>query len=207
MTSYQAICGVFPFLETIHVRHGVPALIQLHQDRIQRVFDAHFEGQVPHDLNKLLSDAPVSSTSMKCRVRYNATDAIVSYAPYAKRNVDALWVREVSLSYDEKYAFRLSLNMLKAGLPSSAEALIVTSGLVREGTYANVVCQLDGKWVTPKNPIFHGVMRTYLLQQETIHLAQLSLDDMRNSSAIRLINAMMPWEDCIELSPDQLKLT
>lgn len=189
----------FPFLETIRIDHGVVQLLDAHQRRLSHVFSFHYPNIEPHDLSALAWDDIPSDGIYKCRILYNSSQLHRQFIPYEKKSINSVVFEEGVVNYPFKYSFRLPWNIWADHAQDSQEVIVVSDGLIRESTYANVAFQIDGQWLTPTEPIFHGVMREYLIAQKTITPSKLSISDVMRSDSVRLFNAMMPWDDCVEL--------
>ncbi len=72
-------------------------------------------------------------------------------------------------------------------------------GEVTECCTANLVLDLSGELVTPplSSGLLPGTYRDFLLKRGTLKEQVLSLDDLRNSSRIYLINAVRKWRRAI----------
>ena len=73
-----------------------------------------------------------------------------------------------------------------------------------DGSYTNLVFY-DGKdWYTSNTPLLQGVQREKLIRNNTIKEIVIKEKDIRGFVSIRMINAMIPWEEAIELPISQV---
>ena len=70
-----------------------------------------------------------------------------------------------------------------------------TNGEITEGTDANIVVDVDGRRVTPpvECGLLPGVMRGALLDAGEISEARVTIDQLRDASAVWLINSVRGW--------------
>jgi para-aminobenzoate synthetase/4-amino-4-deoxychorismate lyase len=74
-------------------------------------------------------------------------------------------------------------------------------GEITETCIANVVVQLDGELVTPpvQSGLLPGTFRAWLLDQKEIQEAVITVEDLRRSERLYLINSVRKWrEACLE---------
>lgn len=191
----------YPLFETIRIENGEIKLLEFHQRRVNHTFKYFFPGAKPLCLCNIISTDNLNSPHrIKCRVSYNEKRFQIEYSPYSLRQINELVPVETNLSYPFKFEDRTQLLSAKGQLQAGEEILYVTNARIRECSYANVLLEIDGDWLTPMYPIFHGVMRSYLLQKGIIRIADLFLSDLEDSQSIKLVNAMMPIHSCIHIS-------
>ncbi len=82
--------------------------------------------------------------------------------------------------------------------------LFIRDGLLTDSSFSNIILEIKGELWTPQRPLLRGVMRGHLLDKRLIKEANLSLEDLAQASSIYLINAMLPLERAIKLSPQQI---
>lgn len=198
-------------VESIRIERGQIHLLALHEARMRRSLgELAPKGRLlaaleQRGLSALLEDylpkyLPEHLT--KLRFVYGA-DRIETptLTPYQARDIRQ--IRAVHLpdraSYRHKWLDRSAL-IRPAYLGQDEEPLYILGGQIADTSYTNVALYIEGLWRTPEAPLLHGVMRAHLLEQGRIHPAPLTLDDLERAEAIRLFNAMMPLEQCIEIN-------
>jgi branched-subunit amino acid aminotransferase/4-amino-4-deoxychorismate lyase len=70
-------------------------------------------------------------------------------------------------------------------------------GEITETCIANVVVQLDGELITPpvKCGLLAGTFRAWLLDQKQVREAVITVEDLRRSEHIYLINSVRKWRE------------
>ncbi len=195
------------FLETIRCQNGRLENLRYHQKRVRRTRKAVFGITDELDLEEILvvphGIEPVQT--FRCRVIYGLDIESVEFIPYQIRPIRSLkLVHADGLDYALKYADRRALDVLRAGLSADEEVLIVKAGLITDTTYANVALFDGAYWYTPAQPLLEGTRRAQLLAEGRLIRERLAPDDLRYFQKIRLLNAMMNWEEGPELSTDQV---
>jgi 4-amino-4-deoxychorismate lyase len=132
----------------------------------------------------------------KCRVKYNlASDFNIAFEPYTIRSIKNCLLTEIGDNkYDYKYTDRDWLN--EALLVAGTDEIIFTSaGYIKDASYANLAF-FDGRdWFTPKNPLLLGTRRAALIEKGIINEIDIRIADLYKYKSIKLINAMMLWEE------------
>ncbi|MCE7073273.1 aminotransferase class IV family protein [Dyadobacter sp. CY327] len=145
----------------------------------------------------------VENTLYKCRVSYSQEIEVIKWEPYAYRNIRKIRrVYHDAIDYRYKYEDREELNTLFAQQNDADEILIIKNGLVTDSLYGNVAFYNGITWVTPNSPLLPGTQRAFLLESGVIKEERISEDDLAYFSKIRLFNAMIGWENAVELGMD-----
>ena len=188
------------FIESIRIANGKIENLSLHQERVDRTLNAHNTSPgiqlEEHITTDVLSDQEV----YKCRVLYDLENILdIQYLPYRKRAISSLGiVRDNSIAYSCKFANRNHINLLLSR-SNTDEIIIVRNGLVTDASYTNLAF-FDGKdWYTSNTPLLRGVQREKLIRNNTIKEMVIEEKDIPDFLSIRLINAMIPWEEAIEV--------
>lgn len=107
------------------------------------------------------------------------------------------------IDYSHKYANRTALQYLLQKKGKADDVLIVKNGWLTDTSYSNVAF-FDGlQWFTPSKPLLKGTKRAALLQQKKIIEADIRPQDLKQFEKVRLVNAMMEWEEGVELEVDK----
>lgn len=196
---------MFRFLETIRIKDGTKQLDGYHLRRMKRTL-----GSVPLpfsviEFGKILKvPKNLQSGTVKARLLYDSNGYDIGFEAYAKRDIRRLILKDAdTLVYDKKYADRSQLITLTNGLLPEEDVLIIKNGLVTDTSYCNVAFTDGAKWYTPNMPLLHGTQRAYLLRKKMIHPRRISVLDISSYSHIRLFNAMIPWDEAIELEVEE----
>jgi 4-amino-4-deoxychorismate lyase len=104
------------------------------------------------------------------------------------------------IDYHHKFADRSEIQKLfeKRGLAD--DILIIKNGLITDSSYTNILF-FDGEyWLTPKQPLLMGVQRAVLIHAKKIIPTEIRPADLVHFTKARLINAMIRFEDELDLS-------
>jgi len=199
---------MYPFFETIRYKNGVLENLVFHQQRVDRTFMQFKETveakEAPNALN--LSTIQVhggllTNQVYKCRVKYNlASDFNIAFEPYKIRTIKNCLLTEIGDNkYDYKYTDRDWLN--EALLDATTDEIIFTSGgFIKDASYANLAFFDGSDWFTPKKPLLLGTRRAALIEKGIIKEIDIRISDLYKYKSIKLINAMMLWEESPTLS-------
>lgn len=193
---------MYPLLETIRIEDGIVKNIDYHQDRVNR--SLHSIGHQGSGLNiSNIIDIPdeYNSGVMKCRIQYGASDEYsIHFMPYHKRKIDGLHlVNGNHLQYSLKWANRDDINKLMKAMPANEDILITVDERITDSSYCNVAFKNQEGWITPEQPLLKGTQRHFLLNSGILKTGNILKSDLIQYSAIRLFNAMIPWDEAIEL--------
>jgi len=195
------------FLESIRIDHGQPENLMAHQQRMDATV-RHFFGQrnalsLEDLVVKQLADSQnefLKQGLYKMRLVYSQQPEEVSFVAYRLPIIESLQcVEDNQVEYRFKFADRSALNVLFAQRGQADDILILKKGLITDTSYANVAF-FDGTcWFTPREPLLAGTRRASLLAQNIISPTDISPNELGNYQKIRLFNAMIRWEDAIDI--------
>ncbi len=188
------------FIESIQIANGNIENLSLHQERVNRVFQEHPMSSGIKLEDHIKTDVLHKQIVYKCRVLYDLKKVLdIQYIPYERRPIASLGiVRDNSIDYSHKYANREHINRLLSNSKAD-DIIMIKNGCVTDASYANLVFY-DGKnWYTSNTPLLRGVQREKLIRNKTIMERVIKEEDIRDFISIRLINAMIPWEEAIEI--------
>lgn len=184
------------FIETICLNDGDYPLLELHQQRVNRAFAAHFPGIEPHNLTRILPRDKFPS-KYKVRVVYDAARASIEFTPYVSRTVNAIqMVREDAIDYAHKYEDRSELQRLFELREGADEILIIKNGLVTDCFYANPAFWDGSNWYAPTSCLLHGVRRIHLINTGKVELIRITERDISSFEKISLVNALLDLDEC-----------
>ncbi len=190
------------FLETIRCRDGRLENLTFHQQRLDRTQRHFFGAAAPLWLDESVRVPPgiEPAQTYRCRVVYGLEIESVEFIPYQIRPIRALrLVAADGLDYAFKYADRAALDALRAGSVGDEEPLLTQNGLLTDTTYANIALSDGATWYTPYQPLLEGTRRAQLLAEGVLIRERLAASDLRFFQKIRLFNAMISWEEAVEL--------
>jgi 4-amino-4-deoxychorismate lyase len=199
---------MYPFFETIRYKNGVLENLAFHQQRANRTFMQFKEtieakGAITSlDLSTIQVPVGLLTNQVyKCRVKYNlASDFTIAFEPYTIRTIKNCLLTEIGDNkYDYKYTDRDWLNeeLLVAG---TDEIIFTSAGYIKDASYANLAFFNGSNWFTPKSPLLLGTRRAALIEEGLINETEIRLQDLHQYKSMKLINAMMLWEESAILS-------
>ena len=191
-----------PLFETISIQGGKPYNLELHNARLNRSRRALFGCADQLDIAAYIK-APAGLPHIRCRMVYEEEIIDTTYENYSKRAIRSLkLIPSDEINYSHKYLDRSCFAPLMAQKGNCSDILIVRRGLISDTSFSNVALLGGNQWFTPASPLLAGVQRQYLINRNMIIPCDIAPTDLAGFQRIRLINAMLPWEDCIELSMD-----
>jgi 4-amino-4-deoxychorismate lyase len=194
-------------LETIKYKNGEFFNIELHQTRINQSGSYFYGNGFKIDLIREISKSnpPHKKGIFKCRLIYDRLVQKTEFHAYFLPRIASLKiVHDDTINYGYKYANRDSINSLFEKKENCDDIIIVKNGMITDSSYANLIL-FDGKnWVTPSTPLLKGTKRELLLSKQVISERSISIDDLPQYSKIRLINAMIEFEDKIEVEINKI---
>ncbi len=212
------------FIETFMLRGGELIAGELHRERMLRTLREQGADTGSTFLQSLLSSSPwreveayltgqqvLPATTYRLTLEYSLEGfSAIRLVPYCKQTIRAL--RPLPLpdgfEYSYKYANRSFFERVKAELADDEEPLFVRpDGTITDTSFTNVLIKTEAGYLTPTRPLLRGTQREGLLQAGLIAEADdLTLSTLRSKAkAILLINALLPLEDALHLSPEALQ--
>lgn len=199
-------------LETIRMENLQVENLNAHQFRMDQSC-LHFFGQ-PSGINlKDLVDESIHNPNQsnlnngifKMRVVYSRQLEDVTFLPYRLPVIRSLQlVIDDEIDYTHKFADRQKLEQLMLQRGSCDDVVIVKNGLFTDTSYANLAFFDGNHWFTPDQPLLKGTRRALLILQKKIHLTQIRPAHLRFFKKARLFNAMIRWEDKVDVSVDKI---
>jgi 4-amino-4-deoxychorismate lyase len=152
------------------------------------------------DLKTLITLQGLDSKLLyKCRFVYSEETYSVEFQPYTLKPLKTLQlVKCPDLNYSLKYMDRSGLENIKLSHPQTDDVLIVKNNKITDCSYANIVFDLDGKWVTPASPLLNGTKRQKYIDDQVITKKDIKVKDLKYFKRARIINAMIDLDE----SPD-----
>lgn len=198
------------FFESIKIENGKPVNIFYHNERMNRTRREVLKIKDDIDLDKFI-DVSYLSTEMiyKCRVLYDYDIKKIEFVEYNKRIIKTIIpVKADEISYDYKFANRSAIDNLKDENTKShdEEILIVKKGFITDTSFSNIIL-FDGKrWYTPNECLLRGTQRAKLLSGNKIVASSIRLEDLKHFKEIKLINAMVDFDDAETLPISVVKI-
>jgi len=141
----------------------------------------------------------------KCRIIYAEKIEKTELIPYRLPSVKSLkLVLDDEINYRYKYLDRSNLEKLYKQKDDCDDIIIVKNNLITDSFNANLIFYNGKEWITPEKPLLKGTRREQLLSEEKIKTADIRVADLKHFSKVRLINAMIRFEDEIETSTSNI---
>ena len=205
------------------VRGGELQTGDLHQERMLRTLtDFGAEANQPI-LQSLLSATPwlevesyltkqtlLPSTTYRLTLEYDLTKIrAIRLIPYQRRSISKLRLVQLpeDFDYSYKYADRCFFDRVKATFPDDEEPLFVRQdGTITDTSFTNVLMETEDGYFTPARPLLRGTQRESLLRRGLIaEHDHLTLTHLTHARSLLLINALLPLEEALRLSPTALQ--
>ncbi len=215
-------------LETIRIEKGRIGNVSYHQERMNHARKELFQCKDQQDLAKTIEThmysagflpcqqagaiRPQSAADLqtapeeqknrhKCRITYARDIETIEFLPYHLPTINSLKiVFDNDIDYTFKFHDRSRIHTLFEKRDKSDDILIVKQGFITDTSYANVLFYNGKEWLTPTYPLLKGTQRASLLDQEIIRVAEIRLEDLHHFKKVRLINAMIRFEDELDIN-------
>ncbi|MBT3243254.1 MAG: hypothetical protein HN352_08890 [Bacteroidetes bacterium] len=195
-------------LETIRVDNGTADNLEEHEERVTRAQEALFGVRSLRPLSELFHNNPPPDNRLyKWRILYEKSLISMEYQVHTRPNITSLQIVHLpDVNYHHKYADRDFLNSARLRVPSGAEPLLVINGHITDTTFTNLAFHTGSEWITPVKPLLAGTRRAALIKQKIIVTASIREENIFNYLTIRLFNALLPWEEAIELPISAIRI-
>jgi 4-amino-4-deoxychorismate lyase len=191
-------------LETIKFEDGHFANLELHSKRMNNARKKLFNTDERIDLISTLRHLETSDSNInriyKCRILYGRQVEKIEMLPYSFPTIKTLrLIPGDTVDYTFKYADRHEIDKLFAQRKNCDDILIVKNNLISDTSFCNVLFFNGKTWLTPEKPLLKGVQRQYLIDNELVETANINVYDLHNFEKLRLVNAMVSFEDAAEI--------
>ena len=138
---------------------------------------------------------PPTNELLRCKVIYNKNEITnVLYFPYVKREIKSFKILfDDKVEYSKKYVNREKLDELFLKKENCDEIIIVKNSIVTDTSIANIAIYYENSWVTSKNCLLKGTTRDRLIEEKKLIEKDISLEMLKNTSHIALMNAMIDF--------------
>lgn len=184
-------------LESIRIKDGRAELLPYHQRRVDRSRRTYYAKSPALKLEKLLNTLEIPAKGLyKLRIEYGVGLIKQEIIPYHARAVNSLrMVNAEKVVYGRKYADRSEIRRCLEKKGNCDDILMVQHGYLTDSSYANIAL-FDGlHWYTPAWPLLRGTRREMLLEKRIIRPSVIRTRDLKSFRSIRLMNAMLRWEE------------
>ncbi|MDD2697886.1 MAG: aminotransferase class IV [Arcobacteraceae bacterium] len=139
---------------------------------------------------------PPNERLLKCKLIYDTNNILeVQYIPYSKKEINSFKIiYDDDIVYEKKAINRKIINNLYTHKESCDEIIIVKNGFITDTSIANIAIYYKDKWLTPKIPLLYGTTRMRYLENEILFEENITVDMMKSSTKIGLLNAMIDFD-------------
>lgn len=132
----------------------------------------------------------------KCRVSYDKVIREITFQPYEPAKASVILLLEIGDVFDYTFKFedRVFFKEALQENPDADDVLFLSSGLLTDCTYSNVVLHNGENWVTPKTRLLTGVKRQYCLDNKVIIEKDIRVDELGDYTKIAFLNALRDFE-------------
>ena len=176
------------YVETIRIVDGVVHNFDYHYKRALATSGIKLAmPQIPDDKKQGI---------IKCRIVYDQEVSQVEFLPYDMPRIQSLKVVNTThYFYEKKYVNRELIQSLFAQKDDCDDVLITVDGVLTDTSFCNLVLENRDGLFTPAFPLLKGTKRASLINQGTLIVRHITLDDLEQYSYIRLINAMIDMDN------------
>lgn len=176
------------YFETIKCDDYEVFNLPYHKNRIARTIGKNI------DLQEYIY--PPSEDLLKCKLIYNQDEIIdIQYSPYIPKNQKKFKIiYDDDIEYKYKMVNRETIDNLYNMKDDCDEIIIVKNGFLTDTSIANIALFQDERWLTPTQPLLEGTIRAKMLEEGILKEMNLSIEDLKNSEKIALMNAMIGFK-------------
>ena len=179
--------GSIQLFETIKVINGEIQNLDYHLARISYSRNELFG--FPDRMSFSTATLPEKGI-YRVKVVYGKDIEDIEIKPYVEKPIKTLKIVHSDIEYDYKYLDRTDLNNLYAQKGAADDVLIIKDGLVTDTTIANTVFYKAGQWYTPSTPILMGTKRAKLIEEGSVKVQDIKLEDINSFEKVGIINAL-----------------
>ncbi len=182
-------------LETIRIEDGRAALLEYHQERVDRALRRYFPRAGRLWLNRAVETLELPPVGVhKLRLQYRDQILHTEIQPYIQRRIESLRIVAADqLDYGHKYLDRQPIDRLFQQRGACDDVLFSRMGYLTDTSYANVAFFNGTDWITPAWPLLRGCRREFLLAAKIIQPSILRERDLPHFTEVRVFNSMIPW--------------
>jgi len=197
---------MYRLLESIRTEKGELQNLHYHQARMDASVKEILGFENSIRLDKISVPTHCQKGLYKCRVIYSEKIETIEFLPYQRPEIKSLKiVTDNEIEYACKFADRSIFRQLLDKNENCDDIIIVKNGLITDTSYANILFFNGKNWLTPALPLLKGTQRAKLLSEEKIIAADIRSGDLPHFQKARLINAMMRFEDEVDVEINRIE--
>lgn len=181
------------FFESIKLKDGKLELLEFHESRMKLTREKHCGILQDFILSEIIKYGYEYNKGLfKVRVDYDIDISNYTITPYEiKTHQKIILLENPDLQYIYKYNNRKNLNFNHA---LADDCIYTKNGFLTDASYSNLALYDGNEWFTPKNCLFEGIKRAYLLNEKLIHKVDIHKSELKQFKKIAFINAMRDFE-------------
>jgi 4-amino-4-deoxychorismate lyase len=193
------------FFETIKCEDGKLQLIDFHNERLMLTQSHFFGTKSSINLQEIITiPCDLKTGIVKVRVEYSKFIENISFEQYQIKNHNKLkLIFSDHISYPYKYIDRQALNEFLIDNEEFDDVIFIKNKELTDTSYTNIALFKNNTWYTPETPLFSGVKRRLLIENQTLIPETIKLEDMSSFQKIAFINAMRDFEKIYTFVVDQ----
>lgn len=139
---------------------------------------------------------PPSNKLLRCKVIYDEEGIKnVDYFEYTKRDINSFKIiYEDNIIYSKKALDRTYIDKLYNKKDNADEIIIVKNGFITDTSIANIAIFDGTNWISSVKPLLYGTTRDRLLKENIIFEKDITIDMLKKSKKIALMNAMIGFD-------------
>jgi len=187
------------FIESIKLMDGKLFRLELHQQRMNLIFDSFYPFEPKIDLSQLLHSENFPLEGFyKCRIVFDTKHRSIEFLPYKIPEINTLKIVEIDLpAVFYKSADREKINEAYKLRANCDDILMIRNNLITDSSYCNIAVFDGEKWLSPKTPLIYGVQRMELLRKQKISEKDIRIDSIYSYQSICLFNAMIEFGEIV----------
>ena len=177
-----------------------------HQKRVNKTFKEIFNSNPGFIINDIVNPPEEFSKGViKCRFIYDKDSYSTEFSKYNKRNVRSLkLIYDDTISYDYKFYDRDYIQKSVLQKDNCDEIIFIKKSFFTDTSFSNLIFWDGREWFTPDTYLLNGTCRKRLLESGEIKEANININNFRNFSGVKLINAMLYPDDTEIISVENI---
>jgi 4-amino-4-deoxychorismate lyase len=192
--------------ETIKVKENRLQHVDYHNLRLNKSRRELFGASDDWDIQSMINLKDLDPDLVyRCKFIYGLKFQSVDVAPYQIKPLKTLRLVNIDTNlYSQKYLDRTAIDQYKQANTDVDDIIFVIGNRMTDCTYANLVF-FDGlHWITPSTPLLMGTKRQRYLDEQIISEAVIKVDDLTHFKKLKIINAMIDFEDSPEIDMENI---
>jgi 4-amino-4-deoxychorismate lyase len=182
------------FFETIKIYKGRICNINYHNKRLNNTIKSIFNVSSNIDISSYIS-LSMDFDTIKCRVLYQKEINSISYSKYIKKKAQSFKIiNDNNITYEYKFNNRKHINKLFFLRDNHDEIIIIKNGFITDTSIANIAILYKDIWLTPKLPLFNGIIRPKLGSSFFLKEENITVEMLKSCKCIAIMNAMIGFE-------------